>query len=286
MSEPRCIRPVALAVVRRGSALLVFEGHDEHDGRAFYRPLGGGIEFGERSDQAVRRELREELGAEVRELRLLGVLEEVFRFRGEPRHELVFAYEVSLEDPLWYDRPSFDIDDEGEPLRAVWVKPPTDGRPLYPEGLLDLLPPASALKARGIVRTPRGKILLIRRERPHEAPYWTLPGGGVDPGDSTVRSALARELREELGGEGRVGALVDDLDDGHVDEKGRRVRTLVFDASIDRWSEADRTGPELRKPWKGGYFIEEHDPDPEALGALPFRPPAHAGLLRRQLAVR
>ena len=143
MSREPCIRPVALAIARRGQALLVFEGRDSHDGREFYRPLGGGIEFGEHSEHAVRRELREELGAELRDAHLLGVLEEVFTFRGEPRHELLFVYEVSFDDPAWYDRASVDFDDDGDPLRAVWVKPQQDGRPLYPEGLLGLLPRAA-----------------------------------------------------------------------------------------------------------------------------------------------
>jgi ADP-ribose pyrophosphatase YjhB (NUDIX family) len=279
------IRPVALAVIRRGAALLVYEGSDEADGRRFYRPLGGGVHFGERSEDAVRRELREELGAELREPRLLGVLEEVFRFRGVPCHELVFAYEASFDDAAWYDRAVIDVDDEGDALRAVWVSPRTLDRALYPEGLLDLLPPPAALKARGIVRTPTGSIVLLRRQRPGEEPYWTLPGGRVETRDATARDALVRELREELGAEARVGALVDDLDDGHEDDRGRRVRTLVYEASIERWSAEERAMPELAKPWKGTYAIEEHAPDPTALGALPFRPQQHADLFRKLLDV-
>ena len=48
------IRPIALAVPRRGDDLLVFEGHDPTKGQTFYRPLGGGIDFGETAEAAVR----------------------------------------------------------------------------------------------------------------------------------------------------------------------------------------------------------------------------------------
>jgi hypothetical protein len=41
------IRPVALCVFRNNDGILVFEGYDDVKGETFYRPPGGGIEFGE-----------------------------------------------------------------------------------------------------------------------------------------------------------------------------------------------------------------------------------------------
>lgn len=51
--------------------------YDEVDG-TFYRPPGGGIQFGETSLEAARREMREEFRLEVDDPRLLGVLESIF----------------------------------------------------------------------------------------------------------------------------------------------------------------------------------------------------------------
>lgn len=42
-----------------------------------------------------------------------------------------------------------------------------------------------------------GKVLLVRERRTDGSTFWTLPGGGVEQGES-YREALGRELAEEL----------------------------------------------------------------------------------------
>ena len=42
-----------------------------------------------------------------------------------------------------------------------------------------------------------GRVLLVRERRTDGSTFWTLPGGGVEPGESH-RECLRRELREEL----------------------------------------------------------------------------------------
>jgi 8-oxo-dGTP pyrophosphatase MutT (NUDIX family) len=136
------IRPIAICVIRRGDEILVVEARDEVDGLTFYRPLGGGIEFRERSDDAMRRELQEEIGAELDELQLLTILENVFEFEGKACHEIVFVYEASLADPDLYERETFILTEETGTLPGVW-RCLTDfdmtSTPLYPEGLLEIL---------------------------------------------------------------------------------------------------------------------------------------------------
>ncbi|UYM03736.1 NUDIX domain-containing protein [Solicola gregarius] len=54
-----------------------------------------------------------------------------------------------------------------------------------------------------------GAVLLTRiSRRGHPAGAWTLPGGGVDHGESP-RDALVREVYEETGLRAEVGALLD-----------------------------------------------------------------------------
>ena len=137
------VRPIALCVIRRHGNLLVFEGYDTVKKDHFYRPLGGTIEFGERSSVTAAREMAEELNAEIRNVRWLGVLENIFTVHGQPGHEIVMLYEADFVDEGMYRRrPIWGQEDDGSPIKAVW-KPLDDfkagrGR-LVPEGLLAIL---------------------------------------------------------------------------------------------------------------------------------------------------
>ncbi|MCE7011793.1 NUDIX hydrolase [Kibdelosporangium philippinense] len=55
--------------------------------------------------------------------------------------------------------------------------------------------------ARAILIDDDGRLVLIKRTKPAQAPYWTAPGGGVEETDPSVEAALHRELAEELGAE-------------------------------------------------------------------------------------
>jgi len=54
---------------------------------------------------------------------------------------------------------------------------------------------------RAILWDERDQLVLIKRTKPDQAPYWTSPGGGLEPTDASLDAALRRELREELGAE-------------------------------------------------------------------------------------
>ena len=48
------IRPLALCIFLHQNKILVAEGYDPKKNQIFYRPLGGGIEFGERSNDQMK----------------------------------------------------------------------------------------------------------------------------------------------------------------------------------------------------------------------------------------
>jgi ADP-ribose pyrophosphatase YjhB (NUDIX family) len=137
------IRPLALCVVRRDDgAVLLAPGYDNVKQQRFYRPLGGEIEFGERAEEAARRELLEETGAEVTDLRLLLICENLFTFLGAQGHELVWTFEGRFADASMYQHDVVVCDEGGANFEAHWM--PLDvflrhEAPLYPDGLLEAL---------------------------------------------------------------------------------------------------------------------------------------------------
>jgi 8-oxo-dGTP pyrophosphatase MutT (NUDIX family) len=138
------IRPLAICVFRHNEHILVAEGYDPIKRQSFYRPLGGGIEFGETSEQTIHRELLEEIGAEVCELRYLGTLENIFVFNGAAGHEIVQVYDGALANAGLYEQSVIlgQEMDMAESFQAVWkhLDEFGDGKLiLYPTGLLEML---------------------------------------------------------------------------------------------------------------------------------------------------
>jgi len=101
------VRFVALGAVQREDALLVFEGEAPETGTPYYRLLGGGVEFGEHSREAVVREFDEELGVEFADPTPVGMFERVFTHGGEQGHEVWRVYEGHIVEDWPYDRDSF-----------------------------------------------------------------------------------------------------------------------------------------------------------------------------------
>ena len=136
------IRPLAICVFRRDDRILVIEAHDFVKGVTFYRPLGGGIEFGEASAAALVREIREEIAAEVVDLEYIGTLENIFTYNGAAGHEIVQVYDGRFAKVALYSAPSIaGVESTGEPMRVIWkpINSFSARVPLYPDGLLDLL---------------------------------------------------------------------------------------------------------------------------------------------------
>ncbi|OOG10947.1 NUDIX hydrolase [Pseudomonas sp. C9] len=141
MTTPR-IRPLALCIFHHNGKILLSEAHDPIKNRPFFRPIGGGIEFGETSAQAIVREVQEELGLAITDVRLLGTLENIFTYAGRPGHEIVQVYDAKFVDVSVYDLPYLGGQEtDGATFTAKWLEWEgfSDEAPLVPDGLYDLL---------------------------------------------------------------------------------------------------------------------------------------------------
>lgn len=88
----------------------------------------------------MRRELLEEIGAELKNLRFLGLLENLFRYEGKNAHEHVFVFAAELTDDERFRSETVElIESDGQSHVAIWIEPSGDiALPVYPEGILDL----------------------------------------------------------------------------------------------------------------------------------------------------
>lgn len=125
--------------------------------------------------------------------------------------------------------------------------------------------------ARAILIDDDGRLVLIKRTKPEQPPYWTAPGGGVEETDPSVEAALYRELAEELGAEAADASQVflfsSPSDTGVAVQHFFAVRLTSLDESA-------RSGPEFSDPSRGGYELDRVDLRGDDLAAIDLKPTA------------
>jgi ADP-ribose pyrophosphatase YjhB (NUDIX family) len=103
----------------------------------------------------------------------------------------------------------------------------------------------------GAVVLSRGRVLLVRRGKPPAEGRWSLPGGLVDLGETSV-AAARREVQEECGIKVRIAGLAGLLDrvtrdaDGRVRYHWVLVDYLAFPESDDDTITAGDDAAEVR----------------------------------------
>lgn len=116
------IRPIALGLIRHQGHIFVSKGDDRVSGQSFYRFLGGGIDFGETSIDALKREFQEEIQAELTNIEYLTCLDNIFTCHGKPGHELIQLFRCDFVDPGFYHLDQTYTLIEGEDRHdAIWI---------------------------------------------------------------------------------------------------------------------------------------------------------------------
>ena len=114
------MRPISLVLILKNDKLFLSKGKDQVKDITFYRPLGGGIDFGETSLEAIKREIKEELGATLKNEELLKVIENIFVYNGKNGHEIIFLYKGDILEQDFYIKEKMAILDK-EGMYAEWV---------------------------------------------------------------------------------------------------------------------------------------------------------------------
>ena len=116
------IRVLALGLIRDDERIFMSEGYDPVKQNTFYRALGGGVDFGETSLEALQREFQEEIQAELTNIRYLGCIENLFTFNGKPGHEIIQLYQCDFVDPNLYQIERTIFAEGDRQKAALWVE--------------------------------------------------------------------------------------------------------------------------------------------------------------------
>ena len=119
MNKFKEIRPIVLGLAVKDNKLLVSEGFDNVKKQTFYRCLGGGIEFLEKSTDALKREFKEEINIDIVIKDLLGISENIFTYQGKNAHELVFYYNINILGKDYKEE--YVVTDDNGQTKAVWI---------------------------------------------------------------------------------------------------------------------------------------------------------------------
>ena len=140
MDKFKEIRPIVLGIAIKDNKLLVSEGFDKVKNQTFYRCLGGGIEFLEKSSDAIKREFKEEIDVDIIVNDFLGISENIFTYQGKKAHELTLFYSIEISDENYQEEYKV-IDDHGETI-AKWIdinEFKNKNKILYPEGIFKFI---------------------------------------------------------------------------------------------------------------------------------------------------
>lgn len=140
---PQAIRVKALGLMIESGHLFAADVPGDSGALKGVRPLGGSIEFGEGREEALRREFREELQAEIEILGPFACFENIYVHEGANGHEIVFVAPIRLIGrPIPLGAVVEFAEADGTLCRARWhsLDALRRGVPaLYPDGLLDHL---------------------------------------------------------------------------------------------------------------------------------------------------
>ncbi|MBM0225454.1 MULTISPECIES: NUDIX domain-containing protein [Micromonospora] len=122
---------------------------------------------------------------------------------------------------------------------------------------------------RAILLDEDDRLVLIKRIKLGQAPYWTTPGGGLESEDVSLEAALRRELYEELGADAdrfaQVFLFTAPAGDGVSVQHFFACRLLQL-------QEHARTGQEFVDPSRGDYQLDRVTID--KLPAVDLKPAA------------
>lgn len=117
------IRFKAMGIFLHDGKVLASKGHDSSKNPYdFHRLVGGTIEFGETAKEAFHREILEELGTEIENVKQIDVLENIFEYEDRKGHQIVFLFTADFVNKDLYNQDQIQIiEQDYDGAIAEWV---------------------------------------------------------------------------------------------------------------------------------------------------------------------
>ena len=137
------IRFVTFAIFLNENRILLYKVVDDFTNQIFLRPIGGGVEFYEHSADALKREIKEEVGQNIINVKELCVLENLMIVNNKKIHNIYKGYIAEFESESIYVTEKILVSDtKDRKFLAEWynIDDVLEGKTiLLPVGLTDIL---------------------------------------------------------------------------------------------------------------------------------------------------
>lgn len=136
--------------------------------------------------------------------------------------------------------------------------------------------------ARALLFDREDRLVLIKRTKPGQDPYWVTVGGGLEATDTDTAAAACREVAEEIGGHigplRQVLLLTDHL-------AGGIGLQHIYLARLEHMDLQRRTGDEFTDPdpARGSYEVVHVEATHEGLDQIRLQPPQLAEWLQTNI---
>ena len=104
------------AIFRNGNKILL-----HHDLSSIqYTIPGGRVKEGETTSEAIKREITEEMGQDIKIVKSVSFMENLFSMDGKRYHEILVTYELEFLDKSMYKKQKINTIEKGKDLEFIW----------------------------------------------------------------------------------------------------------------------------------------------------------------------
>lgn len=184
----------ALIFNDKGQLLLTLRGKKAKNERGKWEIPGGAVEFGETFQEAIKREIQEELGVEIEVLEMLQLCDHIIP--DEKQHWVSPTYICRIIKGEPKNLEPGKCDEIGWFSVAKAEKLPLSLVTIQDIAILKKRKTQENIGCAVIVKNAEGKVLLGKRKNAYRSGLYGFPGGRIEPQEKAIEAAR-RELLEE-----------------------------------------------------------------------------------------